>query len=121
MGLQPRLPEVVCRGGEWLNWGCSGTWPRTAFFNFFPSLFNFQVPQSKKPLLKKGSVLGSDLLDDKPVKRSDERLCRVHGVCAGQSTPSVEPCPVSCPPPWCWMVWGAGVQLPLGGVGLAWS
>ncbi|KAJ7396246.1 calcium release activated channel regulator 2B [Pitangus sulphuratus] len=27
------------------------------------------VPQNKKPLLKKGSVLGSYLLDDKPVKR----------------------------------------------------
>ncbi|XP_064513716.1 EF-hand calcium-binding domain-containing protein 4A isoform X3 [Pseudopipra pipra] len=28
-----------------------------------------KVPQNKKPLLKKGSVLGSYLLDDKPVKR----------------------------------------------------
>ncbi|XP_032043927.1 EF-hand calcium-binding domain-containing protein 4A [Aythya fuligula] len=34
-----------------------------------PSLFNFQAPQSTKPLQKNGSVLGSSLQDDKPVKR----------------------------------------------------
>lgn len=59
--------------------GWSGSWVLIAFF--IPSLFNFQAPQSKKPLLKKGSVLGSYLLDDKPVKRLDGSLCCVRGVC----------------------------------------
>lgn len=39
-----------------------------------PSLFNFQAPQSTKPLQKNGSVLGSSLQDDKPVKRLDGPL-----------------------------------------------
>lgn len=46
------------------------------------------MPQNQKPLLKKGSVLGSYLLEDKPVKRLDGCLCRVRGV---------SPCPLQCP------------------------
>lgn len=61
-----------------MNWGWSGSWVLIAFF--IPSLFNFQAPQSKKPLLKKGSVLGSYLPEDKLVKRLDGRLCCVRGV-----------------------------------------
>lgn len=77
-GLQTCFPEAVCGSGEWSNWGWSGAWVLIAFF--IPSFFNFQAPQSKKPLLKKGSVLGSYLLDDKPVKRLDGCLCCVCGV-----------------------------------------
>jgi len=61
-----------------LNWGWSDSW--VLIMSFIPSLFNFQAPQSKKLLLKKGSVLGSYLLDDKPVKRLDGHLCCVRGV-----------------------------------------
>lgn len=85
-GDQPCLPEAVCRGGEWLNWGWSGSWVLMTFFT--PSLFNLQAPENKKTLLKKGSVLGSYLLDDKPVKRLDGRLCCVCGV---------GPCPLEYP------------------------
>lgn len=46
------------------------------------------MPQNKNPLLKKGSVLGSYLLEDKPVKRLDGCLCRVRGV---------SPCPLQYP------------------------
>ncbi|KAK2536644.1 Cracr2b [Columba guinea] len=38
------------------------------------------APQSRKLLLKKGSVLGSYLMDDKPVRRLDGHLCCVCGV-----------------------------------------
>ncbi|KAF2977184.1 hypothetical protein EK904_007970 [Melospiza melodia maxima] len=46
------------------------------------------VPQNRNALLKKGSVLGSYLLEDKPVKRLDGCLCRVH---------AVSPCPLRYP------------------------
>jgi len=71
------------------------------FFN--PSLFNFQAPQSKKPLLKKGSVLGSYLLDDKPVKRLDGHLCCVRGVILCPLEHSVKLCPLSGSMPRCYL------------------
>uniref|UniRef100_A0A8U7M3L3 Uncharacterized protein n=1 Tax=Corvus moneduloides TaxID=1196302 RepID=A0A8U7M3L3_CORMO len=88
------------------------------------------VPQNQKPLLKKESVLGSSLLEDKPVKRLDGR-CVVSMVSARAHCSTLSSSCVLCLvlPPWCWLVLGAwwGVQffcgssclLASGGVGSA--
>lgn len=86
--LQPCAPEAACGCSNWLNWGRPGCWAAVTFLT--PSLFNFQAPQSKKPLLKKGSVLGSYLQDDKPVKRLDGPLSVSWSWC--RSVPAGAPC-----------------------------